>query len=112
MDTEPPRLALAFSALGGAVVYGTFHLATALWAGQPVALRDVLRALANVVAAILVGGLTAYFLGPAVAQYVPIVSLRDPHVVGFAIGAGAWEVAPFAFGLLRARARNIAREKR
>lgn len=110
MDTEPPRLALALSALGGALVWGTFHLATSLWAGQPVARADVLRALANVAAAIIVGVLVSYFLGPALAAYVPIVSLRDPHVVGFGIGAGMWEVGPFALGWLRAKAKRLSKE--
>lgn len=112
MDTEQTRLALLWSALGGAVVYGTFHLATNLWAGQPVGRADVLRALANVAAAIVVGALTAYFLGPALTEFVPIVSLRDPHVVGFCIGGGSFEVGPFVFGWLRGKAKRVAREKR
>lgn len=111
MDAEPPRLVLAFSSLGGAVVYGTFHLATTLWAGQPVERIHVWRALANVTAAMIVGVITAFLLGPAVSGYVPVESLKDPHVVGFAMGAGAWEVAPFLFGWLRKRAQQIAREK-
>jgi MFS family permease len=112
MDTEPPRLALALSALAGAAVWGTFHLVTTLWAGQPVARADQLRALANVAAALLVGALCAYFVGPAVADYVPLAGLRDPHVVGFGIGMLAWEAAPFFFSWARLRAKRIAKEKR
>lgn len=112
MDAEPPRLALALSALGGAVVYGTFHLLTALWAGQPVERTDVLRALANVAAAIIVGVLTAYFLGPALMPLMPIGPMRDPYVVGFAIGFGGLEVAPFASKWVRGQASKLAKGKR
>lgn len=113
MDTEPPRLALAMSALGGALVYGTFQLVTALWSGQPVERADVVRALVNVAATILVGVLSAYFLGPALmACCVPVASLREPHVVGFCIGATAWLVAPIVFGVVRDRAKQKAKELR
>lgn len=112
MDAEPPRLALALSAFGGAVVYGTFHLLTALWAGQPVERTDVLRAFANVVAAIIVGVVTAYFLGPALMPAMPIGPMRDPYVIGFGIGFGGLEVAPFVSGWVRNQAKKLAKEKR
>lgn len=112
MDTEPPRLALAVSALAGAVFWGMFHLATTLWAGQPVARTDMIKALANVAMGVIAGVLVAYFLGPALTAYVPIAGLREPQVVGFALGGGSWEVAPFLFGWMRARAKRMAKENR
>lgn len=112
MDTEPPRELLAVSALAGAAVWGTFHLVTALWAGQPVPRADQLRALANVIAAAIVGSLTAYFVGPAFAEYVPLEGLQNPHVVGFGIGLLAWEAAPFFINWARGRAKRLAKEKR
>lgn len=108
MDTEPPRLVLAVSALAGAVVWGLYTLVMATATGQPVGSRDVARALATVVAGIAVGVLAAYFLGPVLQGYLP-EQLRDPHAVGFAIGAGAWEAAPFALGLLRRRAKGLGK---
>jgi hypothetical protein len=105
-------MALAISALGGAVVWGTFTLVTAIWAGQPVARADCIRAAVNVAAGILVGVIVAWFLGPALAPMVPIAGLRDPHVVGFGLGAATWELAPFAFRLLRLRAAGYVKDKR
>lgn len=112
MDTEPPRLLLAVSALAGAAVWGTFHLVTALWAGQPVQRADQLRALANVLAAAIVGSLTAYFVGPAIADYLPMAGLKNPHVVGFGIGLVSWELAPLFITWARGRAKRLAQEKR
>lgn len=112
MDPEPPRLVMAVSAAAGGVFYGMVHLTTTLMAGQPVHRADLIRAAANVLMAILSGALVAYFLGPAIASYVPVAALREPYALGFGIGAGAFEVAPFAYRLLRARAAKIVKEKR
>jgi apolipoprotein N-acyltransferase len=112
MDTEPPRLVLAASAFAGAIFWAGHHLVTTLWAGQSVAQADVARVLANVAIGMLGGVLAAYFLGPALVSYVPVAGLKDPHVVGFATGAGTWELAPFAYALLRGRAGRFIKEKR
>ncbi len=112
MDTEPPRLLLAVSALAGAAVWGAFHLVTALWAGQPVARTDKLRACVNVVAAAFVGSMTSFFLGPAFAEYLPGEALKNPHVVGFGVGLMAWEAVPFFINWARARAKRLSQEKR
>lgn len=111
MDPEPPRQALAISAFAGAAFWGMFHLWTTIWAGQPVARTDVVKAAVNVAMGLLGGVMVAWFLGPAVTPYVPLAGLKDPHVVGFAIGAATWEVAPFVYSWLRARAARTAKEK-
>jgi hypothetical protein len=112
MDTEPPRQALDFglSAIGGSIFWGLYHL-TSLWrAGKAVEPRHVVRAVMTVAAGILMGLLAAVFLGPSLAGLVPIAGLRDAHVVGFAIGAVAWEAAPFLFRGLRAFGAKKAKE--
>ena len=111
MDTEPPRLAMVLASLGGAAVWGTYTLVMAFFAAEPLHGRDAARALVNVAAAILVGLLASFFLGPAMLSLVPVAALRDPQVIGFAIGAGAWEAWPFAVRLLRRRAASFAKEK-
>lgn len=91
------RATLGLSAIAGGAVWGLYHLATTLLAGQPVHRQDFVLASLNVAAAILMGGLVAYFVGPALSPLVPIVGLREPHALGFAIGAVAWELAPIAY---------------
>lgn len=112
MDTEPPRLALGVASLAGAAVWGTYTLVMAFFAAEPIRGRDAARALVNVAAAIVVGILVSYFLGPAILSAVPVATLKDPHVVGFALGAGAWEIWPFVVRFARRRAASFAKEKR
>lgn len=112
MDAEPPRhiLDLAFSALGGAGFWGLYQLAMLWRAGRAVEPQHVIRALLTVAVGAVAGVLVAVFLGPSLIGLVPIVGLRDPHVVGFILGAGAWEIAPFAFRGLRAFGAKKAKE--
>lgn len=112
MDTEPPRLALAIYSLGGSVFFAMFHLATTLWAGQPVARADVVKAFANMGFAMISGFIVAYLLGPAIGGYFPAGELRDPHVVGFVIGALTWEAAPWFFRYGPSLLRRLSKEKR
>lgn len=107
MTPEPDRVVAAFSALAGGAFWGLFHLATTLLAGQPVGRREVVTAAANVAVGLMGGMFAAYFLAPAIAPLIPWASLRDLHAVGFGIGAASWEVAPFAYRLLRRRAQRI-----
>lgn len=102
------RTTLGLSALAGGAVWGLYHLATTLLAGQPVHKQDIVLASLNVAAAILMGSLVAYFIGPVVAPMIPVAGLRDPHALGFGIGAIAWEVAPFAYRLVRREAKKQA----
>jgi len=111
MDAEQPRLTIALAALAGAAVWGTYTLVMAFFAAEPIRGRDAARALVNVVAAIVVGLLVSYFLGPAILSAVPVATLKDPHVVGFALGAGAWELWPFAVRFARRRAAAFGKEK-
>lgn len=100
-DDVSLRATLGLSALAGAAVWGCYHLATTVWSGQPVHRQDLILAACNVTAAILVGGLVAYFLGPVLSPLIPMEGLRDPHAVGFGLGAVAWEAAPFAYRWVR-----------
>lgn len=95
MGLDPDRLQAAVAACAGAICWGLFHFATTVLAGQPVSRGDVLRASANVVFGIIVGVLAGYFIVPALAELIPWASMRDPHVSGFAVGAGAWISWPF-----------------
>jgi hypothetical protein len=101
MPPDDLRSTLGLSAIAGGAVWGLYHLATTLLAGQPVHRQDILLASFNVAAAIAAGALAAWFVGPALIPLVPIAGLRDPHAIGFGIGAVAWEAAPFAYRWLR-----------
>lgn len=92
---DPERLRVALAALAGAVVYGAFTLVTLFMTGQHVSRMDLVRALANVMAGVLVGVLTAYVIAPWLALLIPWVHLRDEVTVGFFVGALAWEIFPF-----------------
>lgn len=112
MDTEPQRQALdlGLSAFGGAAFWGLYHLTTLMRAGRSVEPQHWLRAGLTVVAGVVAGVIAAMILGPALVPMVPVIGLRDSHVVGFIIGAGAWELAPFAFRALRAFGAKKAKE--
>lgn len=91
------RATLGLSAIAGGAVWGFYHLATTVLAGQPVHRQDVILATLNVACAVLMGALVAYFVGPALAPMIPVIGLREPHALGFGIGALAWEGAPFLY---------------
>jgi len=110
MDTEPPRLAMGWSAFAGSILWAMYTLTIAMAAKQKLSPRAWVNAGLNVVAGIVAGVLVAVFLGPALTALIPVASLRDPHVVGFGLGAGAWEVVPWVYVLIRGRAARIARE--
>lgn len=109
MLPDPDRLTAALSALAGGIFWGLFQVATMLLAGQPLGEGAVFRALANVAVGLLGGVLAAYFLAVSLAPMIPFASLRDLHAVGFAIGAGSWEVAPFVYRWLTATAAKRAK---
>src|SRR5665213_3185059 len=98
---ELSRSTLGLSAIAGGAVWGLYHLTTTLLAGQPVHRNDVVLASLNVAAAMVMGALVAYFLGPVIAPWVPVAGLREPHALGFGIGAISWEAAPFAYRWVR-----------
>lgn len=107
---ELTRNTLGVSAIAGGMVWGLYHLATTLLAGQPVHRQDVVLASLNVAAAILMGVLVAYFLGPVISPMIPVAGLRDPHALGFGIGALSWEAAPFLYRWFRLKAAKKAKE--
>lgn len=95
------RVTLSLSALAGGAVWGLLQLATKLLAGQPVHRQDLILAGLNVACGIAAGVLVAYFLGPALGPLIPVEGLRDPHALGFGIGALSWELAPIAYKAAR-----------
>lgn len=101
------RQTLGLSAIAGGAVWGLYHLATIALAGQPVHRQDLILAAVNVACAVVAGGLVAYFLGPVIGPMIPLDGLRDPHALGFGVGAVAWEAIPFAYR----RFRSIAAQK-
>lgn len=111
MDTEPPRLALSLSAVAGAAVWGMFHAVTAFMAGEPLDRRHWIGVGVNVAASIVTGALCAYFLGPAIAERLPIASLREPEPAGFLIGWFTFEAIPFANAWGRRLLKQFARGK-
>lgn len=111
MSLDPERLTAALAALAGGAFYGLVHLSALVLAGQPIHSQDMVRALFNVVCAMLGGLLIAYFLLPNIAAFIPWTSLRDAHGLGFVIGAFAWVVAPSAYKLVKGWGEKQARER-
>lgn len=109
MEPDQIRVTAALSAVAGGMFWGMFHLATAVWSGQPVGRREIVVAGLNVFAAIVCGVLAAYYLTPALAPLIPLEALRDPSAIGFVFGFGAWEVTPFCLAFLRRRADKISK---
>lgn len=107
MNLDPERIQSLVGAIVGGAVYGIFHLATLLLSGKPTTGNDYLRAGLNMGVAILIGMLAAPILGPALTAAIPWVSLRDPHAVGFCIGAFGWELLPLAFEIAKKRANKL-----
>lgn len=107
---EPSRLVFGYSGLAGAAVAGLYTAVMAFFAGQPLGRRDGVRVVVNLIAAIIVGGVVAYFMGPTAAAYAP-TTFRDPHALGFAMGAGSWEAAPWLIAGLRELGKRLAKGK-
>lgn len=106
MPPEDLRATLSVSAVAGGAVWGLYHLATTLLAGQPLHRQHLIGAAYNVASAMVTGALVAYFVGPVLLSTIPHAGLRDPYAVGWAIGALAWEGVPF---LLKAFRRAAAK---
>lgn len=97
ISLDPERTRAAIAAAFGGVFYGIYTIAALLLAGQAPTRRDLLRAALNVACALVAGAMVAYFCAIALSGAIPWASLRDPSMVGFAIGALAWELAPVVY---------------
>jgi hypothetical protein len=104
---DPERWRLALAALAGSAVYGLYHLGALVIAGAHPSRGDYLRAALNIVSAVVVGVLVAWFLGRAVLSLMPAEGLRDPSAAGFLIGAASWEVLPILLSRLKALASKL-----
>jgi hypothetical protein len=107
MLVDPERIQESIAAIFGGVFYGLFNLAGILLQGQPPKTSDLIRAALNVAFGMMAGAIAAYFVGPGIAPIIPIQSMRDPQLVGFAIGAFAWVLSPYIFKI----AENLAAKK-
>ncbi|CAB4190237.1 hypothetical protein UFOVP1288_47 [uncultured Caudovirales phage] len=97
-DDMGAQLRFVLSALAGGAFYGLYHLAAVLLAGTPPTHRDVLRAIGNVICAIIAGGLFAAYAGAAVLDGANLPFLdSNPSALGFGIGALTWELVPIAY---------------
>jgi hypothetical protein len=108
---DPDRLRIGLAALAGAVVYGVFTLVTLFMTGQSVRRVDLIRALANVIAAAVTGVIVAVVIAPNLTLVIPFVHLRDTSTVAFFIGALTWEVLPFLLLGVRNRAKREAEKQ-
>lgn len=107
-DLDPDRVRVGLAAFAGAFVYGVFTLVTLFMTGAHVSRVDFLKAALNVIAAALCGVVTAVIIAPAIAGVIPWESMRDLPTIGFVIGAVFWELLPFAFKAMKARAAKEA----
>lgn len=106
---DPSRAQIGLAGIAGATVYGLYQIAALILSRQPVTRADLIRAVVNVVAAVVAGFITAWIMADPLAASMPWPSLRDAHLVGFALGATAWEVMPFVLAELKRRARTESR---
>jgi hypothetical protein len=104
---DPERTKAAISAAFGGVFYGIYTVAALILAGQAPTRADLLRAAVNVVCAMMAGAMVAYFCALALSGAIPWVSLRDPSMVGFAIGALGWELAPVVYRAAKDRVSKL-----
>lgn len=95
LDLE--RLRYAFGGAAGALIYGVYTYVHLLKAGHRPTWSDLGRATANVAAALMVGTVAAYAVGPSLVALIPFEGLRsavDPVAVGFVVGGLGWEMLP------------------
>ncbi len=91
------RLRYLLGGVAGALIYGVFTVMQLIKSGQRPAASDYLRALANVMAAMVVAAIAAPTLGPSLVSLIPWEGLRnaaDPIGVGVVVGAVGWELLP------------------
>lgn len=94
---DPDRLRYALGGAFGALIYGVYTFVQLVKAGYTPTVGDYARACINVGAALLVGLIAAYAIGPALVGLIPWEGLRnavDPVAVGFVIGGLGWELLP------------------
>jgi len=98
LDDMGVSVRFILSSLAGGAFYGLYHLAAVLLAGQPPTHRDVVRAVGNVICAIIAGALFATYAGAAVLEWANVEFLdHNPSALGFGIGALTWELIPIAY---------------
>lgn len=105
---DAARGAHSLAGLAGAAVYGVYQISSLVLSGQPVSRVELVRAGVNVLAAGLVGSISAYFLASELAVLVPFASLKNATLLAFAMGAIGWEVLPFVISGVRRRAQREA----
>jgi hypothetical protein len=107
MTLDPDRLSAALSAAAGGVMYGVYHLATLWLSGRPGTWADYRKALVNMLVAVVIGVLLAWFFALIATAAIPWASLRDAHAVGFVMGAFGWELLPVIYEVARKRTSRI-----
>lgn len=108
------RLRFAFGGAAGALIYGVYTFVQLVKAGHRPTLSDLGRATVNVSAALIVGLVGAYAVGPALVALIPFEGLRtavDPVAVGFVVGGLGWEVLPLVIEGAKRWASRLGKEK-
>ena len=108
------RLRYAFGGAAGALIYGVYTFVQMMKAGVRPTLSDFGRAAINVGAALIVGTVGAFAVGPALVSMIPFEGLRaevDPVAVGFVVGGLGWELLPLVIEGAKRWASRLGKEK-
>lgn len=108
------RLRYAFGGAAGALIYGVYTFVQMMKAGHRPTLSDLGRAVLNVAAALVVGTVAAFAIGPALVAMIPFEGLRaavDPVAVGFVVGGLGWELLPLVIEGAKRWASRLGKEK-
>jgi hypothetical protein len=108
---DPQRLQDLVPGLLGGMVTGLYHFAAVVMAGGAPTLAEYIRLALNMIMAVIVGGIFAYFLTGMVQAAVPWTALKDGAAIGFGLGLLSWELLPLLYLAARNRAQREAEKQ-
>lgn len=105
---DPARIADVLPGMFGGAVTGLYHFSAVVMGGGSPVTADYLRLAMNMVLAVLIGGIFAYFLTDALVSIIPWAAFKDASAVSFGIGLLSWELFPLFIMAASNRARKEA----
>lgn len=85
------------------MLYGLYHLIALAISGQPATVKDYIKGVVNLFAAMGTGAVMSYFFTAPVTAWIPFPALRDHAAVAFTFGVMGWELLPVIINAARGR---------